>query len=280
MNAMNILTLEDLDRLYEHEPFSGVAEYYATFGIVLPAFVRDALTPPRDQVIISYADGAYHSTAHPDVSYANIREAYNASTDDSTIVLDNSIRNSHETGIEFFPDESLYSEGESPECIKCVLVPSGQEGGGVLWLGNRISEEDRLVSDYMDFLIAYEKWKQVKDIATAWAFVAHHPVFWHKLKTTRAEYWTLENGWEHITMGAYNRDGEIRAYIDGGGYDERNEDYTRRYADVLLEIVAPTMDEAIIAFAHRVEQVFGGSNTENPGFEEKREQIIDAMLNR
>lgn len=277
---MESLTLDELNRLYTNEPVSGAAEYYAAAGIVLPSFVRDSLDATGERAVISYADGVYRSTANPEATYAGIEEAYDAQPDDALVVLDNSLRETSEQDLKFLPDERfLENDEEALDHVTAIFGPVDEKGNR-RWLSNRNSDEDRLVSDYVDFLIAHEKWKQEKDVATAWDFVAYHPVFWHKMKTSKRDYWTLENGWEHLTMGAYKRDGKIRAYIDAGGYDESNADYTQRYADVLLEVVAPSMDEAIIALANQVELVFGGSHEENPGFTEKRNEILDKMLNR
>lgn len=266
------LTLEELENL-RSTPAGDLVQRMGEYGLSLPEFVRSTLPAAGHSLELSYSDGSYKSSLHPEKTYATLKDAYDDREEVDLVSFQESIRESAEPGIKFLPRRN-----DSP--IFGVFVQQEDSENSYLLRRGR-SEEERRYSDYLAFLIAYRTWESEPNIGTAWQFVALHPVFWHKSPAgVHNPQWVLSSGWEHATFSVSSDPDGHCALIASGGYSAEHSNYTERYADFLLEVSAQSMDDAILLFAERVYEVFGLKETENKGFKQMRESIWDNILNR
>lgn len=216
----------------------------------LPEWLQTELPEPRPVKTISWADGVFHVTDHPE-TYTSIIEAYDAveKTDEAT-TFDESV-NGHGGQLHH---RAFFCDQEKGEKSARLLIAFTDE-----------DHLDILQTVYNNWMELHEQYKQnQQNWVTAYNWLQHHPVFWHRLKNEKTYYWVTDDGLKSNSVFAgYNEEtGKPQVLMEHGGHVEP--EYTTFYHDLKLDTEAETFEEAYINLASLVNKFYNPDGTEKP----------------
>lgn len=158
----------------------------------------------------------------------------------------------------------------SEECLK---AHEGREGGIFLEEGHPLlswTDENSLwllQEDYRSWLTFYQEWKESpEDFLSAYRFIEQHPAFWTRLKHEKTFMWHTSDGMPITIIPRRDDKGQVCISLETGGHVEPA--YTDHYHDYRLAVTEPTFEEAIVALAKRVDEIFDEAGCEREGVAE------------
>lgn len=152
-------------------------------------------------------------------------------------------------------------EAELPEARPEARVIVVAEGYAISW-----TDENSLwllQEAYASWLNFYREWQENKDdFLSAYYFIDQHPAFWTRLKHEKTFQWHTADGRPDTIIPCRDDTGQVCISLETGGHVEPA--YTEHYHDYRLDVTEPTFEEAIVALAKRVDEIFDETGCERP----------------
>ncbi len=194
----------------------------------------------------------------------------------------------HDLGYVVYFSDDMFEEHSwgifTPSVDKNGEPRTTAEGGKLFTVHvNGSQQEDVFYSDFLDSLIAGKKFEEDhNNFVKAYAFLTHHPTFWHLSRNLK--HWLMDLGLDDMHVSVYEGSeespypGETRILLEAGPYVE--DDYVERYATPLLDVTAGTYEEGILALAQRVLQGFDLNGIMTPEGENLQQQFYERRFGK
>lgn len=223
----------------------------------LPEWLTAELPEPRPTVTISWSDGQFHVTGHPN-PYPTIIEAYDTVKEaDTAIIFDKSV-NGH--------GGKLYHH------IFFCKAEKGKKSARLLISFTDEKHLDILQSDYDEWMKRHQRYeKDPKSWVKAYNWLQHHPLFWHRMKNEKTYHWVTDDGLKSNSVFIWKRNGKPEVHMEHGGHVET--DYTTFYHDLKLDTRAKNFEKAYIKLAKLVNKFYNPDGTEKPNVPHKKSYL-------
>lgn len=223
---------DDLDNGF----FGNIEAELAKRGIHYPDFV-DFAAPKTAHTIYWSPDTGLYSSAALDATWGKLSEAVSA--------MENA-------GFDSVFDESI---NDAPDVDMNMGSMVFLTSGGIVFSGS----EDKIIAynNFYGFLRTAKSWlAHQDDVVLAYAFIEHHPIFWHRNDAVNRPYdWTTDHGvkplWIHPT---YNKDNKVVVMMEiGSTIPPLREKFYREHQ---MDVWGSSFDDAYIQLAKKIHSFY------------------------